>query len=116
MAYYEPGDVDELASCISRIYADPEKRNELARNSASFAKEFHWDQLKEELSKWLTISLNKCRSRSRKAGMKRIGRWRSSYRIDVDRPYGKQGFVRHVASRVSSDYFLPRMPGSALSR
>lgn len=30
-------------------------------------------------------------------------------RIDVDRPYGKQGLVRHVASRVSSDYFLPRM-------
>ena len=30
-------------------------------------------------------------------------------RIDVDRPYGKQGFVRHVASRVSSDYCLPRM-------
>lgn len=32
-------------------------------------------------------------------------------RIDVDRPYGKQGFVRHVASRVSSDFALPRMPG-----
>ena len=30
-------------------------------------------------------------------------------RIDVDRPYGKEGVVRHVASRVSSDYFLPRM-------
>ncbi len=30
-------------------------------------------------------------------------------RIDVDRPYGKQGLVRHVASRVSSDYFLPRV-------
>ena len=30
-------------------------------------------------------------------------------RIDVDRPYGKQGIVRHVASRLSSDYFLPRM-------
>lgn len=30
-------------------------------------------------------------------------------RIDVDRPYGKQGFVRHVASRISSDFFLPRM-------
>lgn len=30
-------------------------------------------------------------------------------RIDVDRTYGKQGFVRHVASRVSSDYYLPRM-------
>ena len=32
-------------------------------------------------------------------------------RIDVDRPYGKQGFVRHVASRLSSDLCLPRMPG-----
>ena len=30
-------------------------------------------------------------------------------RIDVDRPYGKQGLVRHVASRIGSDYFLPRM-------
>jgi len=30
-------------------------------------------------------------------------------RIDVDRPYGQKGFVRHVASRISSDYFLPRM-------
>lgn len=30
-------------------------------------------------------------------------------RIDVDRPYGKQGLVRHVASRVSSDYDLPRL-------
>ncbi len=31
-------------------------------------------------------------------------------RIDVDRPYGKQGFVRHVASRLSSDCFFPRTP------
>lgn len=30
-------------------------------------------------------------------------------RIDVDRPYGKRGFLRHVASRVSSDFYLPRM-------
>ncbi len=30
-------------------------------------------------------------------------------RIDVDRPYGKRGLVRHVASRVSSDFYLPRM-------
>jgi hypothetical protein len=30
-------------------------------------------------------------------------------RIDVDRPYGKEGFVRHVASRVASDYYLPRL-------
>lgn len=32
-------------------------------------------------------------------------------RIDVDRPYGKQGVLRHVASRLASDYSLPRMPG-----
>jgi hypothetical protein len=30
-------------------------------------------------------------------------------RIDVDRPYGKQGIVRHAASRISSDYYLPRI-------
>lgn len=30
-------------------------------------------------------------------------------RIDVDRPYGKEGFIRHVASRIASDYVLPRM-------
>ena len=30
-------------------------------------------------------------------------------RIDVDRPYGKQGILRHVASRLSSDYYLPRL-------
>ncbi|HUV68949.1 MAG TPA: hypothetical protein VMW15_04750 [Terracidiphilus sp.] len=30
-------------------------------------------------------------------------------RIDVDRPYGKHGVVRHIASRVASDYFLLRM-------
>jgi hypothetical protein len=30
-------------------------------------------------------------------------------RIDVDRPYGKQGFVRHVASRVAADLWLPRI-------
>jgi hypothetical protein len=30
-------------------------------------------------------------------------------RIDVDRPYGKQGVLRHIASRLASDYYLPRM-------
>ena len=30
-------------------------------------------------------------------------------RIDVDRPYGRKGIIRHFASRISSDYFLPRM-------
>ena len=30
-------------------------------------------------------------------------------RIDVDRPYGRAPFVRHIASRISSDYYLPRI-------
>ena len=49
VAYYEPGDVEELAECIRRLYADPGKRAELARNGAEFAKKFHWDALKEDL-------------------------------------------------------------------
>lgn len=32
-------------------------------------------------------------------------------RIDVDRPYGKQGFVRHLASRLTADWDLPIVPG-----
>jgi glycosyltransferase involved in cell wall biosynthesis len=51
VAYYEPGDVDELARCIERLYANPGERAELARKSAEFAKKFHWDGLKEELYK-----------------------------------------------------------------
>jgi glycosyltransferase involved in cell wall biosynthesis len=51
LEYYEPGNVDELAECICRLYADPGKRAELARNSAEFAKDFSWDTLKEELFK-----------------------------------------------------------------
>jgi hypothetical protein len=30
-------------------------------------------------------------------------------RIDVDRPYGRDPAVRHVASRISSDFFLPHV-------
>jgi len=51
VAYYQPGDVDELAECINRLYADPEKRAELARNGAEFAKKFSWETLKDELYK-----------------------------------------------------------------
>jgi glycosyltransferase involved in cell wall biosynthesis len=51
LEYYEPGDVDELAECICRLYRDPGKRVELVRNSAEFAKKFSWDKLKEDLYK-----------------------------------------------------------------
>lgn len=32
-------------------------------------------------------------------------------RIDVDRPYGKAPVFRHMLSRLSSDVYLPRLPG-----
>lgn len=49
VAYYEPGDVDELAATICRLYADPGKRAELARKAAEFAKVLSWETLKEKL-------------------------------------------------------------------
>lgn len=51
VAYYEPGDVDDLAKSIQRLYANEGERAELARNSAEFARRLHWDSLKEELFK-----------------------------------------------------------------
>jgi glycosyltransferase involved in cell wall biosynthesis len=51
VAYYEPGDVDELSACIRRLYANPGERAELARRSAEFARKFRWDVLKDELFK-----------------------------------------------------------------
>lgn len=51
VAYYEPGDVDGLAQCIQRLYANPAERAELARKSAEFAKRLSWDALQLELFK-----------------------------------------------------------------
>jgi glycosyltransferase involved in cell wall biosynthesis len=51
VAYYEPGDVEELAGCITRLYADPAKRAHMALKSAEFANKFHWDNFKEDLYK-----------------------------------------------------------------
>lgn len=31
-------------------------------------------------------------------------------RIDVDRPYGRKPLARHLLSRLSSDFYLPRIP------
>lgn len=47
--YYEPGNIDELAGAICELYADAEKRAELVRNSAEFARRFNWEVLKDEL-------------------------------------------------------------------
>lgn len=47
--YYEAGSVAELAAAICRLYADPGRRAELARQGAKFAKHFNWDAFKGEL-------------------------------------------------------------------
>jgi glycosyltransferase involved in cell wall biosynthesis len=49
VAYYEPGNIDDLAETICRLYADSAKRAELARKGAEFAKTLSWDVLKEKL-------------------------------------------------------------------
>jgi glycosyltransferase involved in cell wall biosynthesis len=49
VAYYEPGNVDELADCLCRLYADAGERAELAKKAGEFAKAFSWETLKERL-------------------------------------------------------------------
>jgi len=49
LAYYEPGDEDELADLILLLYANPRKRADLAKKGAEFAKQLNWETLKEKL-------------------------------------------------------------------
>jgi glycosyltransferase involved in cell wall biosynthesis len=67
--YFEPGDVDQMADAISRLYSDAGRRAELARNGLEFAKSFCWETLKEELFKVIddTESSKRDREESKKA-------------------------------------------------
>ena len=49
VAYYEPGNVNDLAATICRLYANPQKRAELALKAAEFANVLSWETLKEKL-------------------------------------------------------------------
>jgi glycosyltransferase involved in cell wall biosynthesis len=51
VVYYEPGNADELAACIRRLYLNPREREELARRSAAFEEKFNWETLREDLYK-----------------------------------------------------------------
>jgi glycosyltransferase involved in cell wall biosynthesis len=51
VVFYEPGNVDELAACIRRLYLNPAERESLVHRSAEFAKKFSWETLKEDLFK-----------------------------------------------------------------
>jgi glycosyltransferase involved in cell wall biosynthesis len=49
VAYYEPGNVDDLAATIRRFYKNPAERYSLAVKSSAFAQDFHWNMLKNVL-------------------------------------------------------------------
>jgi glycosyltransferase involved in cell wall biosynthesis len=49
VAYYEPGNVEDLAACIERLYRNSAERESLARQAAVFAQKFNWDSLKHDL-------------------------------------------------------------------
>ena len=49
VAYYEPGNVDDLAATIRRFYKNPAERYSLAVKSSAFAQNFHWNMLKNVL-------------------------------------------------------------------
>ncbi|MDR3724604.1 MAG: glycosyltransferase family 4 protein [Terracidiphilus sp.] len=49
VAYYEPGNVDDLAATIRRLYENPAERYSLAVKSSAFAQDFHWNMLKNVL-------------------------------------------------------------------
>ncbi len=51
VAYYGPGDVDELSACLLRLYQDPAEREALARRSAVFASMFSWKSFQGDLFK-----------------------------------------------------------------
>lgn len=47
--FYEPGNVEELAAAIGRLYSDPARRAELVRNNAEFLERFNWEVFREDL-------------------------------------------------------------------
>ena len=49
--YYEPGNVDELAEAMRRLYVDPELRARLAAGISEFSRGFNWDTFKLDLFK-----------------------------------------------------------------
>lgn len=51
VAYYEPGNADELAECIGRLYASAMEREKLSQAGMAFVGRFNWQVLKEDLFK-----------------------------------------------------------------
>jgi glycosyltransferase involved in cell wall biosynthesis len=51
VAYYEPGNADELAACIRRLYVNAMERAKLSQACMAFVEKFNWQVLKEDLFK-----------------------------------------------------------------
>jgi glycosyltransferase involved in cell wall biosynthesis len=46
--FFEPGDVDDLARCIHRLFRNPERLTELAQGSKKFNQRYNWAKLGAE--------------------------------------------------------------------
>jgi glycosyltransferase involved in cell wall biosynthesis len=47
--YYEPGNIEEMADAIVRLYSDPQRRALLALKGREFARVFAWEIFKQDL-------------------------------------------------------------------
>jgi glycosyltransferase involved in cell wall biosynthesis len=47
--FFEPGNADDLAHCILKLYRDPDLRRSLARNAQKFLEEHSWEKEREKL-------------------------------------------------------------------
>jgi len=46
--FFEPGNVDDLARCITLLYHNPDRLAELARGSENFNRRYNWARISEE--------------------------------------------------------------------
>lgn len=46
--FFEPGDVDDLARCILKLYHNPDRMAELARGSQNFIRRYNWAKISQE--------------------------------------------------------------------
>ena len=46
--FFEPGNVDDLARCILRLYHNPDRMAELARGSQNFNQRYNWTNISAE--------------------------------------------------------------------
>jgi glycosyltransferase involved in cell wall biosynthesis len=48
VAFFSPGDVQELAACMTRLYAQQDRLDTLAHQAAAFSRKYHFQKVAEE--------------------------------------------------------------------